>query len=196
MTVVTELAPCNLFTYVASHPSMPFSSVLHVFDSILSGLSALHSQGVEMSHLVPSNVVIFADGTVKLMHWGLIRFHREYANDVYVLPQYYPPEHMDRYNRSRPLVRDCWKAAALTVEMMQGSFPKLCSGAAFAVRRFFTYLPAVDSCPGFFHNVLLECLVDEPKVRKTSVEILDLLRSSAPPGYYYPNGGVVTSDFY
>ncbi len=75
--LVMELAACSLADVVDAHGPVPRPVAVALGVSLCETLSAAHAAGVVHRDVKPHNVLVMADGTVRLADWGIARVHAD-----------------------------------------------------------------------------------------------------------------------
>ncbi len=109
---------------LAEWGSLPVSVALRIAHEVLHGLSAAHAAGVVHRGLKPANVMLTADGGVKLLDFGLATTHdpaitsrdRPSRTVAYMSPEQVDGEPVDRRS-------DLWSFGAVFYEMLTGKPP-------------------------------------------------------------------------
>jgi serine/threonine protein kinase/Flp pilus assembly protein TadD len=109
---------------LASWGALPVSVGLRVAHELLQGLGAAHAAGVVHRGLKPGNVMLTADGGVKILDFGLARAHdptitspeRQRRTVAYMSPEQLDGEPVDRRS-------DIWSFGAVFYEMLTGKAP-------------------------------------------------------------------------
>ncbi len=64
----------TLESYLATNPTPRFDETLEILSQVAAGLDAAHAQGVIHRDVKPANILIRADGQVKITDFGIARF--------------------------------------------------------------------------------------------------------------------------
>ncbi len=67
----------NLSEYISKQGVLKWKDVVHFTMQILKALQHAHDRGIVHRDIKPQNVMLLADGTIKVMDFGIARFNRE-----------------------------------------------------------------------------------------------------------------------
>ncbi|VDO14716.1 unnamed protein product [Rodentolepis nana] len=119
ISIVMELCVCNLNTLITNKLINEDSQRKCIIKHFLKGLSFLHSAGIMHRDLKPQNLLINADGILKLTDFGTARF-QDPTNPNYSpligSPSYAPPElllKLANYDQTF----DIWSAGCVIAEL-------------------------------------------------------------------------------
>jgi Tol biopolymer transport system component len=204
--LVMELVAGDDLARRLSRGAMPLDEVIPVAKQIADALDAAHEQGIIHRDLKPANIKVRADGTVKVLDFGLAKgvagsdadapaSDAARANSPTVAPAatspgmllgtaaYMSPE--QARGRSVDRRADVWAFGCVLYEMLTGraifdagSVPEILS-AIFSREPDWSALPA--GTPSSVRRLLRRCLVRDPRQRLRSLgdAILDLETDSA-----------------
>jgi tetratricopeptide (TPR) repeat protein len=104
---------------------MAFAEVTNILRQVVSGLAKAHENGIIHRDLNPSNIMITADGIVKILDFGLAKLSgservTQEGKTVGTIP-YMPPEQLQDEDVDERA--DLWAAGVLLFEMMTGKLP-------------------------------------------------------------------------
>lgn len=123
--VIEFISGWTLSTLIDKCNGLPIPVSLFIFKQILAGVSAVHNKGIVHRDLKPSNIMITDEMIVKVMDFGLARFH--VANRLtihgkligtieYMSPEQIRGEHTDQLS-------DIYSLGILLFEMITGRTP-------------------------------------------------------------------------
>lgn len=116
----------ELFFHLQQQKQQRFSEDATVFYAaeVLSALHALHSHGIVYRDLKPENVLLDAEGHVKLADFGFAKDHMERGQRTYSFcgsPEYLSPEMVRKDGHG--LETDMWSFGCFCYELLTGSPP-------------------------------------------------------------------------
>ncbi|MFF2503273.1 serine/threonine-protein kinase [Streptomyces sp. NPDC058067] len=153
-----------------------------------AGLAAAHRQGVVHRDIKPGNLLVTADGTVKLGDFGIARFLDDPAAGLTTTGQivgtglYLAPERALGKNAGPP--SDVYSLGCVLYQLLTGNPP---FRADTATGLLYQHVDAAPVPPGrlgvrlppSFENYLLGLLAKQPEDRPTAQEVTDWFRSGA-----------------
>ncbi len=162
-----------------------------IFSQVLSALDYAHSEGVIHRDVKPSNVLLTADGRVKLMDFGialLVGDKRLTSSQASIgTPVYMSPEQILR-PRTMDHRTDIYSAAIVFYEMLAGA-PPFDAESMYEINKLQIEAPPPDlsalnpAVPPAVSAVVTRALAKNPDERFTSAgEMLRALREALPAG--------------
>lgn len=172
--VVTEYAPGELFRILQDDKSLPLEVVRSVAAQLCRALSYLHDHRIIHRDMKPQNVLIGANGRVKLCDFG---FARAMSLKTLVLtsikgtPLYMAPELV----REQPYdhMTDVWALGVILYELFVGD-PPYYTDSIYRLVQLIVKEPVrfPSSCPAEFRSFLGRMLVKNPRGRAMWPELL------------------------
>ncbi|MEU9831945.1 serine/threonine-protein kinase [Streptosporangium sp. NPDC048047] len=168
--LVMELASGSLADLRREHDAGPVPDAPRLLAEVCEGIAHLHAEGWVHGDLKPSNILIMADGSVRLADFGLAA---ELEGTHGYLPplgssDYVPPERWTEPlgQRGMPVrtTADIWAFGVIAHQMLTGSFPfagTTARGRAAAAAEYAggKATPALDpSLPAGWREVIADCL--------------------------------------
>ncbi|MFD6445266.1 protein kinase [Promicromonospora sp. NPDC060204] len=168
----------------------PVGSVLDVAIQSAWGLAFAHGQGMVHQDVKPANLMLTADGTVKVTDFGLARMRRlagETPDGVgtaagaavrpvgFSLPYRSPEQAAATAGTTLTPATDVWSWAVTVVEMFRGERPDRTgeeAGALLAGLRHRGVVDGLPALPGPVADLLAECLRPDPAGRPADVGAL------------------------
>jgi len=115
----------DLASTLAARAPLPISEAVAIADRMLAALAALHGAGIVHRDVKPANVLLTADGDVKLTDFGIARLDDAATltveGSVLGTPAYLPPEQAQG-ERPTP-AGDLYSLGAVCFEMLAGTPP-------------------------------------------------------------------------
>lgn len=185
--LILELMDRGSLAGLRTPSGLPPNMVAAMAFYVLMGLDHLHSRKLLHNDIKPGNVLINADGIVKLTDFGITRSLQSsicrtcMGTQTYLAPEKIEPE--DGYS----LPSDIWSFGIMIYELASGSHPFAGANSCFAA----IYKHLIDDPEPRLHeaqghpaslcNFIERCLVREPSKRASARELLthDFLASAA-----------------
>ena len=117
----------TLAAALAAEGPLPVDEAARIADSVLAGLAAAHAQGLIHRDVKPSNVLLGADGSVKLSDFGIAKAVHDAAapltaaGEVLGTPTYLAPEQTRGEQAGPPA--DIYAVGVLLYELLAGVLP-------------------------------------------------------------------------
>ena len=173
--VVTEFAQGELFEIVESDTNLSEEVVQTIAKQLVDALHYLHSNRIIHRDMKPQNILLAADGTVKLCDFG---FARAMSHNTFVLtsikgtPLYMAPELV----QERPYTHavDVWSLGVILYELFVGKPPFYTSSIYSLIKKIVNDPPVYPSnMSGSFKSFLRGVLEKDPKKRLDWPELLN-----------------------
>jgi serine/threonine-protein kinase len=180
-------------------PPLPWRYVLDIALGLSRGLRAAHQRGVLHRDVKPGNAILDADGSIKLLDFGLAAFVGTDRSKPWAVPgvvgtpRYMAPE--VRLGAPATPQSDLYALGLLVYELCTGRVPHVrASGADLEAGRVAAALvPLVDLVPGIdldFAEAVERCLEEDPSARFGRVDALctalERLVSQGPAAGFAP----------
>jgi WD40 repeat protein len=165
----------------------PPTRAAHLAERMALGIAEAHRQGIVHRDLKPSNVLLAADGTPKVVDFGLAKLLDRQAaltrsESVMGSPSYMAPEQAQGYAREAGPAVDVYAMGAILYELLTGRPPFRGTTALETLEQVKTTEPVPPSrlVPGVtrdIETICLKCLQKEPGKRyETAQELSEDLR--------------------
>ncbi len=172
----------GLADHLRAHPDLPLSRRIDLIEQLYAGLDAAHAQGTVHRDVKPANLIVQADGRLKIFDFGLARLHESTltANGAVVgSPGYMSPEQVE--GRRVDQRSDIFSAAAVGYLILSGRAPFEARNLPLVLDAVLNEAPAALSnaeAPAPLAHVLLKALEKVPEARYQSCAdlLVDLQR--------------------
>src|SRR5215470_7032665 len=172
---------------------LPTEEVLGITRQICRGLDYAHSNGIIHRDVKPANIMITANGTVKIMDFGIAKSGGQVTNTGQVLgtPNYMSPEQV----KGRPLDgrSDLFSLGVLLYEMLTGEKPFIGQNVTTIIYKIVNESPIAPrdldvTVPAALSNIVVKLLAKSPDERyKSGAELVrDLEHYKAAGGPVRP----------
>ena len=162
----------GLADHLRAHPDLPLSRRIDLIEQLYAGLEAAHAQGTVHRDVKPANMIVQADGRLKIFDFGLARLHESTltANGAVVgSPGYMSPEQVE--GRRVDQRSDIFSAAAVGYLILSGRAPFEARNLPLVLDAVLNEAPAALSnaeAPAPLAHVLLKALEKLPDARYQS----------------------------
>jgi Protein kinase domain len=191
VALVTERAEMSLADLVAQAAGRPVADALRILAEVCDGIAHMHAGGWVHGDLKPSNVLVMADGSVRLTDFGL---SAELDGTHGYLPpvgtsDYLPPERWSESLTERGIAvresADVWALGVMACLLLTGHlpFPGATARARAAASAGYAAAgvpePAINALPPELRQLVADCLARDHSKRRhwTSARLLQRLRS-------------------
>ena len=187
----------TLKKHILSHGAMSKEEVFHFLKLILPALGEVHKKGVVHSDIKPQNIVVLADGSIRLMDFGISKSSPGHVCDVneeelentdtavgtvhYVSPEQAEAKKLDRRS-------DLYSLGVVTYEMATGILPFFGDKASKIAAMHVNDLPIAPtvvnpSVSEDVEEIILRALEKHPEERYQSAEewLEDIDKAENPP---------------
>ncbi|MFT3712898.1 MAG: protein kinase [Archangium sp.] len=170
--LVLEYVPGGTLTELARAGSLDDTGRLRLATDVCEGLSYLHARNLVHGDLKPDNVLVGADGRLRLADFGLAtlagqRGHGR-GSGIWLSPQRWTAQHQ------LTAADDIWSFGVLLAELLTGSVPWTAQAVSQAV--FSSVALEPPALPGPLGALAKSCVAWAPERRPTSQEVLERLR--------------------
>ncbi|MFE4617605.1 serine/threonine-protein kinase [Streptomyces sp. NPDC056747] len=185
---------------LASNPSaptvLPPERVAVVAAHAAAGLAAAHRQGVVHRDIKPGNLLVDAEGTVKLADFGIARFVDDPSGALTTTGQivgtglYLAPERA--LGQTASSASDVYSLGCVLYQLLTGNPPFRADTATALLYQHIDTAPMPPgrlgvALPPAFETYLLSLLAKQPEQRPSAQAIADWFSSGAWRGYPQPN---------
>jgi serine/threonine-protein kinase len=168
-------------------PRLDPERVATIVAELASALEAAHAGGVVHGDVKPGNVLLTAEGNVKLADFGLSRLLTEASLELSVegqlagTPSFLAPEVVDG-ERATP-ASDVWSLGVVAYRMLNGRHPfhaTMLASLFYAIQTT-DPPPCETDVPPHLAGLVLDCLAKDPAARPPCREVLARLRRPEAP---------------
>lgn len=177
----------SLHDVLLVHRILPEDVISGVARCILNGLQYLHEKQIVHGDIKPSNLLINAEGVVKIADFGVSRVvvgkHDSYETYMgtcaYMSPERIDPERWDIGNGDHGFAGDVWSLGVVVLECLVGHYPLIGCGekpdwaALVCAICFGERLQMPKSASSRIQSFVRGCLEKDWKKRGTVGELLD-----------------------
>lgn len=194
--IVMEYVPARtLAEIVQAEGPLPPDRVVGLAEQVLAGLDFAHAAGVVHRDVKPSNILVTADGRVKLTDFGIAQAVDDprltSSGALIGSPAFMAPERISEGSRGGVTpASDLWSLGATLFQAVEGRPPFERGNTAATLHAIMTEVPYLSRCAGPLASVIMGLLVVNPAGRLTSAQAHGLLAraverpapTTAPPG--------------
>jgi serine/threonine protein kinase len=176
--LVMEIASGTLEDYLQASRVLPAIEVREIVKAIASGLVYLHGQSVTHRDLKPANVLRVGN-VWKISDFGLARqmgrasgtmTSNLMGTETYMPPEVYAAAYSGESAMKVSPAWDIWSLGVMIVEMLTGAFPFDGIADIWKMK-----IKIKGDLPQLFDPIVQNCLVEDPKLRLSAKEILEIL---------------------
>ncbi|CAB4316847.1 unnamed protein product [Prunus armeniaca] len=156
--------------------SLSDSTVSKYTRQILQGLKYLHDHNVIHRDIKCANILVDANGSVKLADFGLAKITEGNNNhSCRGTPYWMAPEVVNTTDQGYGIAADIWSLGCTVLEMLTGKFPYDKQERNSALFNIFHGNPPEipDSLPRHRRDFIQKCLQVNPHDRPTAIELLN-----------------------
>ncbi len=181
--IVMELiqAP-TLSDVVKERGPLPADQVAKLADQLLSALDAAHQAGIVHRDVKPSNIMLAANGRVKLTDFGIAQSlddPRLTSSGILIgSPSYMAPERIRGEEASAS--SDLWALGAVLFFAMEGYSPYERATTAATMHSILNEVPYLTRGQGALASVITGLMINTPQARLTSGQARGLLTHVQP----------------
>ncbi|WP_203932160.1 serine/threonine-protein kinase [Virgisporangium ochraceum] len=182
--IVMELLSGQTLAELLDDGPLPLSRVLKICAQIASGLAAAHEQDIVHRDVKPANVMILANGTAKVVDFGVAAVVGDLTEQGGVLfgtPAYVAPERLS--GGAVVAGTDVYGLGVLLYRMLAGYMPWPAeSTTQMLVAHMYTEpepLPPLTGLPSDVIAACEACLLKEPADRPPAADVADILTAAA-----------------
>ena len=175
--LVMEFLEGQTLDRILDKGTVPFPKACAWAAEVASALGAAHRKGVIHGDVKPANMLITADGRVKLMDFGMARLasRDSVATPLAGTPAYWCPEQI--LGKPQDARSDLFSLAVVLYEMVTGRRPFDADSLQGVCSRVLSSTPlppshANTSVPAGFDELIARCLAKDPAARYATAEAL------------------------
>lgn len=191
----------TLKEYIEEEKALTWKDTVHFVVQILRALQHAHDKGIVHRDIKPQNIMMFSDGTIKVMDFGIAKFAREEgktATDQAIGSVHYiSPEQAS--GSVTDAKSDIYSVGAMMYEMLSGRKPFDCDNPVAIAVMHMQDIPerprAINpDIPDGLEEIVLRAMEKAPedRYRNTGEMIADIEKFKANPtmtfGYYREEG--------
>lgn len=182
--IVMELLAGSTLAELLESGPLPIPRVLRICAQVATALGAAHEQDVVHRDVKPANVMVTANGTAKVVDFGVAAVIGDLSDRDAVMfgtPAYVAPERLE----GGPVVTgtDVYGLGVLLYRMLTGTMPWTADTTTqMLIAHMYVEpdpLPPVAGLPPEVVEICTACLVKEPSDRPDAVDVAAVLTASA-----------------
>jgi eukaryotic-like serine/threonine-protein kinase len=184
--IVMELIQATtLSQLVADRGPLPQATVARLADQLLSALDVAHAAGVVHRDVKPSNIMVTANGRVKLTDFGIAQStddpHLTTSGILVGSPVYMAPERLR--GEDADAGSDLWALGAVLFFAVEGYSAFERSSTAATMHAILNEVPYLTRCQGPLAAVITGLLNTHPEARPSAAQVRGLLAQATgtPP---------------
>ena len=176
--IVMELIEATTLTdLVQQRGPLPQDAVARLAEQLLSALRTAHAAGVVHRDVKPSNIMVLANGRVKLTDFGIAQSTDDprlttsgilVGSPVYMAPERLRGEQADAGS-------DLWALGAVLFFAVEGYAPFERASAAASMHAILNEVPYLTRCQGPLASVIMGLLNTHPEARPSAEQVAGLL---------------------
>ena len=184
--IVMELIQAPTLAQIVNRQGpLPQEQVARLAEQLLSALEAAHAAGVVHRDVKPSNIMVLANGRVKLTDFGIAQSTddpRLTTSGILVgSPSYIAPERLR--GAEADAGSDLWALAAVLFHAVEGHSPFERSSTAATMHAILNEVPYLTRSQGPLASAIMGLLNNTPQARLSAAQVRGLLAqaTSTPP---------------
>ncbi|WP_405954887.1 protein kinase domain-containing protein [Streptomyces phaeochromogenes] len=193
--LVMELVDGDSLRTLSATGPLPAEQVARIAAQTAAGLAVAHQQGIVHRDIKPGNLLLDADGTVKIGDFGIARFLDDPAAALTATGQivgtslYLAPERA--LGRPAGPATDVYSLGCVLYQLLTGQPPFQADTAIAILHHHLDTAPTPPrrlgaSLPPAFENYLLRMLAKEPGTRPAAQQVADWFATGAWRGHPQP----------
>lgn len=155
---------------------------------LIGGIAALHQMGIQHGDIKPANIVVTAQGELKLMDYGLARHHRETHNQYSGTWNYAAPEVAEGLYLEES---DWYSLGVILYEALSGQLPvEGLAADSYQLKKSASFQPLVapaNALNATMYAMANALLQGQPEDRKPGIWLLDDFTAPTQVGQLLPS---------
>jgi hypothetical protein len=183
--IVMELVEApTLSDIVRRQGALPPAQVARIGEQVLSALSAAHEAGIVHRDVKPGNIMVGANGRVKLTDFGIAQAVDDprltTSGMIVGSPAFMAPERIS--GREALAASDLWSLGATLFFAVEGFVAFERATTAATLHAIMTEVPYLTHAQGPLASAIMGMLITSPEARLTADQARGLLAIAAGPG--------------